>query len=333
MACDVLKSLVFCVFISCFSSLFQPAFCDEYSRLFFENDEVCSYAFKPKNILIGHKDKPALILSEKSYFDSWPGTRPFNCNFHVFVHNQGLFAVIQNMYLRRNATTKECIDYIQFKQSKQQFPINLQFEREQHNWGPKYCGRIIATDIMMEQPDSDIAPNAYIANEGSIAVKIHITPKQVLDNETLTLEIAFTPYSICRYDNNAVKNCGENMCISQKYVTDGVVNCPFIDCRDEGTCVLNFNGTRITKFATGIGVRLSMNAIASVFSVFLVFISCLWLCRHCGAFCFEPPPQPIIVSSPVEMGDVRAQQAATAPPIADDKDLPPSYDSLFPEGR
>lgn len=48
---------------------------------------------------------------------------------------------------------------------------------------------------MMEQPDSDIAPNAYIANEGSIAVKIHITPKQVLDNETLTLEIAFTPYS------------------------------------------------------------------------------------------------------------------------------------------
>lgn len=83
--------------------------------------------------------------------------------------------------------------------------------------------------------------------------------------------------------------------------------------------------------------------IAGLFTMFVAFIAFLWLFRHCGTvFCCMGHPNSHPHSSemqPVPHLDTMAV-TATAPPEAivasgtdlrnTDKDLPPSYDSLFP---
>lgn len=104
--------------------------------------------------------------------------------------------------------------------------------------------------------------------------------------------------------------------------------------------LLTGNGDR---FNTTFGTKILAGTVAGLFTMFVAFIAFLWLFRHCGtAFCCLGHPNNHPHSSelqPVPNLDTIAVMA-TAPPdsvVASgtdmrtiDKDLPPSYESLFP---
>lgn len=79
-----------------------------------ENDSVCSMNFLTNNLdLLGREEESAMVIKSSHYFDEWTGKHDFNCHFTVTSQFElGVFAVIQQMYFRRNAQD-QCIDYVQ----------------------------------------------------------------------------------------------------------------------------------------------------------------------------------------------------------------------------
>lgn len=98
------------------------------------------------------------------------------------------------------------------------------------------------------------------------------------------------------------------------------------------------------RFNTTFGTKVLAGTVAGLLSMFVAFIAFLWLFRHCGTLlCCIGHPNGHPHSSemqPVPNLDTMASAIATAPPASmmssntdvrtADKDLPPSYDSLFP---
>ena len=87
-----------------------------------------------------------------------------------------------------------------------------------------------------------------------------------------------------------------------------------------------------------------MGAVVTILLFFLMFATCLWVCRKSQRCCWTPPSSNL---SRMEMNRTRQRNAyeengtpygevpagpasPSAPPLPDVKDLPPSYDSLFP---
>lgn len=86
-----------------------------------------------------------------------------------------------------------------------------------------------------------------------------------------------------------------------------------------------------------------VGTLAGILTMFVAFIAFIWLFRHCGTvLCCMGHPNSHPHSSemqPVPNLDTMANVIATAPPAfvasgtdvrSADKDLPPSYESLFP---
>lgn len=79
-----------------------------------ENSKVCSMIRKRELNLLKENENSAIILKELRYFDNWSGPYQFVCNFTVKAPwGHGIIAVIQNLNLRKNESTDECIDYVQ----------------------------------------------------------------------------------------------------------------------------------------------------------------------------------------------------------------------------
>lgn len=97
------------------------------------------------------------------------------------------------------------------------------------------------------------------------------------------------------------------------------------------------------RFNTTFGTKIMAGTVAGLFTMFVAFIAFLWLFRHCGAvFCcighpnshphsseMQPVPNldtiSVMASAPPESVMTSGTGIRTA-----DKDLPPSYESLFP---
>lgn len=81
---------------------------------YIESDKLCSLGFRPKIIEIDKDERSAAIVEEVEYFSTLSGKYPYKCKFEVeSTQEMGVFAVIQKLKLRKNATTGECIDYVQ----------------------------------------------------------------------------------------------------------------------------------------------------------------------------------------------------------------------------
>lgn len=83
--------------------------------------------------------------------------------------------------------------------------------------------------------------------------------------------------------------------------------------------------------SAGLATKVMVGAVAGVFTMFIVFVMFLWLFRHC-TMCWNDSSQSsqnIAQMRPVPTMD---DGQPTAPPGSPsmDKDLPPSYESLFP---
>ncbi|XP_050528102.1 uncharacterized protein LOC126898200 [Daktulosphaira vitifoliae] len=326
-----------------------------------ENDSVCSISFISNNLnLIGREDQSAMVIKESRYFHHWSGQREFKCRFTVTsTLGLGIFAVIQRLSFRRNSKG-QCIDYIQFRHAEKTISFADIFNvkiKSSEKWGDKICGKIDALEVGIDAEEFNSnsseeinedkqVMNSFIDNRGLLEVVIHIGNKSLEEGEELNFEIVFTAYQQdCRFESNIWKSCGSKTCIYKDFFNDGKLNCPYKSCKDEGGCrsVFTLNGNS-DRFDSTFGTKILAGTVAGLFTMFVAFIAFLWLFRHCGTvFCCLSPPNPHPHSSemqPVPNID-NIGIMASAPPDsvvasgaeirAPDKDLPPSYESLFPD--
>ncbi|CAK9801995.1 hypothetical protein ANTPLA_LOCUS3041 [Anthophora plagiata] len=120
-----------------------------------------------------------------------------------------------------------------------------------------------------------------------------------------------------------------------EFFCDGIYNCAPGVCFDEDTCPNNTNAI----ISTGTGTKVTVGAVTTLILCFIIFIMCLWICKRSQKLCWsinfadpnvwqlqpntEGTAAPVVPSAPM-------LEVAVSSSVAD-KDLPPSYDSLFPE--
>jgi len=79
-----------------------------------ESAKVCDPLAKKRIIKLGNKDRSALRLTDGRMFKSWSGSSGFNCQFELqAISKDELAVVVQNLSLRRDPITNECIDFVQ----------------------------------------------------------------------------------------------------------------------------------------------------------------------------------------------------------------------------
>uniref|UniRef100_A0A8D8Q694 Uncharacterized protein n=1 Tax=Cacopsylla melanoneura TaxID=428564 RepID=A0A8D8Q694_9HEMI len=347
-------SFVFMCMIIC-SVIKQGYFYTEY---LLENDKVCSILLKKRTLWLGYENKSGIIVREEKFFQKI-GKHALDCTFTVQGGNGGVVAVIQQMKFRTGQTgsgNTSCIDYVQFSPGDKHdllSTFNIQF-KDSVKWSPQYCGEVDLSNTdgknlpPMETPNgkevdayenNPIGQNTYVEPNGAISVKIHIGEDPVDPSDGVTLKIAFTSFQACRYNMGVYKMCGGPMCIWKDYFDDDVVNCPFIDCTDERPCGTDFNDHKLgIGLVTGLGTKVLLGAVAGIFTMVFVLILFFWAFHYCGFLCSTRPPRNLteLTSVPREE-DVRPASCTPLTPVltpssGEEKDLPPAYETLFPQG-
>lgn len=317
----------------------------EYKEYKLEYGDLCSPITKRKFRLT--KDEgSALIVTQsrlQDHFLEWNVN--FNCKFEVqtaFPRNGGIIAVIQYLNFRKNYATDECIDFIQFR--PKDGPLS-----------EKFCGTINATVAMNKHdvdPTKQLAYEAsFIDYRGEMNVYISISKKPLEHNENSNLKVVFTSYKHCikGHSTDLLLPCSDKLatfCIYKDFFKDGIVNCPYIGCTDEGGCIVNESLEK-----RSIGNKVLAGSISALFFIFFIFVLCIWSCKKHQVLCwsedFANPSTTVAeaeanaarASRVMEMNEqtgarlANAPNVPTAPPQEDDKDLPPSYESLFPDSR
>ncbi|XP_063225012.1 uncharacterized protein LOC134532497 [Bacillus rossius redtenbacheri] len=322
--CTVLYFVLFCIDFSM-----------TYTELTIESDKVCSNLVKKRKLKLHRNEQSGIIVKETRYFDTWSGQYEFECNFLVKGdHNDGVIAVIQKLSLRKEDNESaenfdECLDFVQFR-------------RDDGTKSVKYCGKMsafsetsgdqdVTAEARPEEPTTmlELSQNAFYDPGGQLEVKIYIKNKHLLPFQTIDLVIAFTSYTPCYKRVRNYSSCGTDMCVWDGFFQDGVVNCPFSNCLDEGG--LCRSPPAVSK--RGLSSKVTVGAIATIFLAFLLFFVCLWLVRRHSLLCWSrdcagrrrPEPR-------VEMRSLDDPGPPSAPPETPvEKDPPPPYESLFPD--
>ncbi|XP_046395186.1 uncharacterized protein LOC124162639 [Ischnura elegans] len=214
-------------------------------------------------------DRSVLHRYSKDFLASWPGNTNFDCKTYVQskTSNTGIIAVIQNLKFR--AKSEACKDFMTFSVDPRQRCGDISFGLKRSKSGrlPPPSEFISAFSGLFTRN-----PSIYMENQGSTSIDsrkrflsfgswaspdyvfttdIHIHSQPSLEyEEDLQFAIAYTGFQNCE-DTNITQpmfNCGYGVCILNIYVNDGVVNCPFGDCRDEGGCE---NAIKTSPLITG----------------------------------------------------------------------------------
>ncbi|KAF5272146.1 hypothetical protein FQA39_LY01228 [Lamprigera yunnana] len=262
---------------------------------------------------------------------SWQWEKNFHCTFKVqtFQSNLGLFIVIQNIAFRKNFTTNECIDYIQYR-------------RSDGTVSKKYCDTMQAALGMDQFDETELTPtsNSFIDQTGSVEVTVHISREPLVFYE-MELDVVFTTYSYCYIPKATNRACNaeyKEYCIYKGFFGDGVINCPYPECVDEGGC-----SNKVTDQRSSLGNKVVIGSVTTLFTLFVLFICCIWLCRKykklCWADHFATPSSANqnardavlnedslhSISMPSTARVVLSSTATNLTP-EEDKDLPPSYE-------
>ncbi|XP_050304974.1 uncharacterized protein LOC126742370 [Anthonomus grandis grandis] len=280
-----------------------------------------------------------------------PWQVPDICKFEAqsFYHKGGVVAVIQKMHLRRNFTTGDCMDYIQFRSKKG-------FTSE------RYCGILDARiDMHLDSSDPDfILPqyfpisqrNTFIDEDGELDVVIYIHKEPLEPYEITDFLVVFTSYKDCSSSSinrhlHLSKPCDEDylpsICINEKFFGDGLINCPHFGCVDEGGC----NIPVITQPKDKLRNKVIVGSVSTLGILFACFILLIWIFKKHKLFCWADDfAHPTATAGSnrnsriLEMNEQTGARLAdseqnvsrpTAPTPEEEKDLPPSYDSLFPD--
>lgn len=239
-----------------------------------------------------------------------------DCKFYLQAPpRMGLYLTVTKAQLRKNSQGV-CIDNIIVKKSNEK--KFLFCEAEENN-----------------------APRVYSDDKGQMRITVNLDSNLPLPYVNSTLEVQFVVTVKRECDTEGFEPCEDDeddSCIGKGFFNDGIVNCP--KCTDEKSCSEDSEQVPIVNPS-----NVLLSAIISLLATMVVFGGCLWCVyrfRHCLITCNSnhgnvgrnnrddtmvgvEQMQVELPSSPIS--DIRP----TAPP-ADDKDFPPSYDSLFPTG-
>lgn len=273
---------------------------------------------------------------------SWNNSqlRDYNdCSFRVKVltslggyklRNSGIYASIRKLKLRKN-DVGQCYDHITLRYST----------KDETN---KICG-------MFDASPENIDKMPFFADEnGEIIFKIkldkYIPIKSI--QEKLQLSIILTAYENCEKAEYHQIMCAPGHCISKLLENDGIVNCPPKFCLDEETCFTKPIAEEQLNHS-----NIALSALTSlIFTLFAVGL-CLWVCwkytscknmntsmtsansgnngrnRNNAQRASEPEFQTIELPPVFDRTANSIDTSSPQPPPIDDKDLPPSYESLF----
>lgn len=303
-----------------------------YQEYALESEKVCH----PMNKVHTHdvRNATAVIIKSNYFFNRWDVSYDRQCKFIVkTAKGEGLFAIIHNMVFRGNNTA--CLDYVRFKRSDgyQTF---------------KFCGTVdrnsptsfVDHAFPSNQLYAEFEPINRHMQSGKIETEIFISKESVPRGQILDLKIVYTPYKRCDdiKDYQSV-SIGHNSCIRKEYICDGIHNCLESMYDDEKDCPPSTDILSREDTTT----EVTVGAVTTVILCFIIFVMCLWICKRSQKLCWSSDcAGPNVCSRPGSLppdADGPASRAVpTAPmlevavssPVAD-KDLPPSYDSLFPE--
>ncbi|XP_076234558.1 uncharacterized protein LOC143179288 [Calliopsis andreniformis] len=310
-----------------------------------ETERICPFRFS-NTVPFSKKSKieitnSAAVVRAKHMFDRWTVLDNVQCKF-VFraPKGDGLFGVIQQMSFRQNGT--QCLDYVQFK-------------RKDNHRTEKFCGSLDRTrikyypvpepDNSMYSSDAMLPARTYaeydpgdLRSGGELETEIFISKERLQEGEFLTLTIVYTPYKNCsNVDTTKYTSIGFNTCLPNKLFCDGVYNCAPTVCSDEENC-----SNEITS--SGTGTKVTVGAVTTLILCFIIFVMCLWICKRSQKLCWSlgcanpnvcstrpgPLPHEAEGTANPSVPSAPMLEVAVSSSVAD-KDLPPSYDSLFPE--
>lgn len=237
-----------------------------------------------------------------------------DCKFYVQApSHMGLYLTISKVQLRKNHKNV-CIDTLIVKKSND----------KKH----QFC------EIN--------EPKVLYDDRGRMRITVNLDANLALPmlEDTLEVQIIVTVKRKC--DADGYLPCEEeddDSCISKYFFGDGFVNCP--ECVDEKGCIKDNEQPQVFNPS-----NVFLSAIISLLGTAIVFSGCLWCVyrhRHCIANCNSNSSEAArsshvnrdsLVDSTVDQIQVELHASGIdvqpTAPSEEDKDLPPSYDSLFP---
>lgn len=282
--------------------------------------------------------------------------RSSKANFDIKIETQkkkkssaGIYAVIQKMKLRKNARTQKCIDYVKFRFGNRKYSDEI-------------CDPI-GPDMQQVMTLEDIA------GEFKMYVHIEtVLPLAYKDTlQLMVIFTAYTDCRQSNYgsgdtdendddsssddDDSSMSSASSkerqircnsknkfNSCISGIFEHDHIVNCPEPNCEDESGCpapelVTEFAGKPSTS-------NIALSAITSLIFTMVAVGSCMWICfkyRECMSVCSADQRHRrnhhrSTTTPGLQMETASVDRAPPYPVVTtptSEKDLPPSYDSLF----
>ncbi|KAJ8676559.1 hypothetical protein QAD02_012346 [Eretmocerus hayati] len=343
------SSFIYYLVLLCFFNL-DEAEANYYKRNYIEYTLGSEAICKPINGEtkvddLKERSDSAVLVEPGHVFDSWRVLSDKHCKFRVKGPKldrvqSGLFAVIQRMSLRRRGS--ECLDYIRFT--------------TETGASEKYCGKLVNYNGLKKYTSAiELSNENSVENftgmfedfsrNGKISTEIFISKDPLEDGETLDLCIVYTPYKVCKNSEGDADWWSspphDNICINKEFACDGYTNCVSRVCSDESNCTNSVDRMMDDGFG-----KITISAVTSMFLSFIIFLLCLWICRKHEKLCWSsdcagPSTTSGNISGlPMDRGNQGASDrpyVPTAPMLEvavpsshHDKDLPPSYDSLFP---
>ncbi|XP_033365851.1 uncharacterized protein LOC117242909 isoform X1 [Bombus vosnesenskii] len=304
-----------------------------YEEYGLESEKLCHILGKVSTIDI---KVGAAIVRPKYMLDRWNVRANVHCKFKfITAKGYGLFGVIQKMSFRKNGT--QCLDYVQFK-------------RKDFHKTEKFCGLVDRSNMKYAIHESEDRTESQSLSEiyaeydpsnhksnAELETEIFISKEKLEEGEFLAIRIAYTTFGNCsNVGYKRYKLIGHDTCLLNEYFCDGVYNCIPGICSDEDNC-----NNEITS--SGTGTNVTIGAVSSLILCFIIFIVCLWICKRSQKLCWSidcadsnvcsrPEPLSRDTEGSVNPSVPSAPMLEVAVPSSvADKDLPPSYDSLFPE--
>ncbi|XP_070172189.1 uncharacterized protein [Polyergus mexicanus] len=329
-----------------------------YNEYSLENEKFCHLLNKKHSHDL--RNGTAAIVASHHMFDRWVVKHNLTCTFTFkTARGEGLFAVIHKMSFRRNGD--QCLDYVQFKRTdghytdkfcgeidRQTMYQTIYFpvpESEDNSYNIYMGDTVLQSHDKYAEFDSIKKWKPFTIMEPvniEFETEIFISKERLLDKEYLDLSIVYTPYRSCKkIDLERYKPVGHNICIRKEYLCDMTYNCPLGICSDEFNCS-HIITDRFPRDDTA--TKVTVGAVTTMILCFIIFIMCLWICKKSRKLCWSSDcAGPNMCSRPDSLPDADGglgsnRAVPTAPmlevavssPVAN-KDLPPSYDSLFPE--
>lgn len=281
-----------------------------------------------RNILLEpfwSQPKEIRILSDAQrgiiYDQSWNSSsfkRYSKCKFTLKTPpGAGLYLIVRKLNLRRDSKGN-CIDTVSVKQS--------------NNKETSFC--YTPTDVPRSFSD-----NSHM----KITIKLENSIPLPTVEDMLHVQLIATPKVYCISGANRLR-CEPHdaeSCIDESFSRDGTINCP--SCVDEGRCSSELETVYVADKQS-----IALTAFVSLLFTMMVCCCCIWCLyknRRCITSCSNHGGGGAATDNGIRFRGRRTAQSSgilsvelpgsshdhrpTAPKL-DEKDLPPSYDALFP---